>query len=228
MNLLRELRKKGHEALDRLAYRWHETTLKRRLYGRPAEYQEYFVTQLRRTLYKRKNPLPARAKHLIDRTAETVDLTRSRVLCVGCRNTAELDYFRRKGAKSAIGIDLFSPRSDVLLMDMHAMTFDEESFDVIYSSHSLEHALRPHEVVREFIRTVRGGGVVVVEVPVNYEVRMTQDADISDFGSLEGLRALFAPHVDQVLWSETSRAGDFSGELGTDAVRVIMRIRKQP
>ena len=48
-----------------------------------------------------------------------------------------------------------------------------------------------------------------------------------DFGSLDSLHRNFEPYVDHVLWSETSQAGAFGGELGTDAIRTIIRVRKQ-
>ena len=165
------------------------------------------------------------ARRLIDRTAELVDLTHSDVLCIGCRNVAELDYFRDKGAKSVIGIDLYSQREDILAMDMHAMTFEADHFDLIFSSHSLEHALNLEQVTGEMIRTVRDGGIIVVEVPVNYDTTRL-GTDLIDFGSLHNLHQNFEPYVDQILWSETSQAGAFGGELGTDAIRTIIRVRK--
>ena len=190
------------------------------------EYEQYLDMQLRRTLSKKETPLQTRTKSLIDKTAELVDLAHSDVLCVGCRNAAELDYFRDKGAKSVIGIDLFSQREDILVMDMHAMTFEADCFDVIYSSHSLEHALNLEQVSGEFIRTVRDRGIIVVEVPVHYALERT-GTDLIDFSSLDNLHRNFEPYVDQILWSETSQTGTFGGELGTDAIRTIIQVKKQ-
>ena len=50
-------------------------------------------------------------------------------------------------------------------MDMHEMTFSDDSFDVVYASHSLEHSYDVERVVREIVRVARDGAVVGVEVP---------------------------------------------------------------
>ena len=39
-----------------------------------------------------------------------------------------------------VGIDLVSPDPDILVMDMHDMSFEDAVFDAVYASHSLEHA----------------------------------------------------------------------------------------
>ncbi len=229
----RSVRRILRQAWYRLQQPWeafqfyrYRIKLKKRLAPASRTYEQYLEAQLRRTLFKRNNPLPAYARRLIDKTAELVDLAHSDVLCVGCRNAAELDYFRDKGAKSVIGIDLFSQREDILVMDMHAMTFEADRFDVIYNSHSLEHALNLEQVTGELVRTMRDGGIIAVEVPVRYDVKRT-GTDLIDFGSLNNLHQSFEPYVDQILWSETSEAGAFNGALGTDAVRTIIRVDKQ-
>ena len=209
--------------IDFWRHRWR---LKQKKWQSSQAYEQYLDIQLHRTLSRKNTPLPRRAKLLIDKTAEFIDLTRCDVLCVGCRNMAEINYFRHKGSRSVVGIDLYSQREDILVMDMHAMTFEADHFDLIFSSHSLEHALNLEQVTGEFIRTVRDGGIIVVEVPVHYDVGRT-GTDLIDFGSLDNLHRNLEPYVDQVLWSETSQAGAFGGELGTDAIRTIIRVRKQ-
>ena len=230
MNSLRKILRQARRQLQRPgeAFQFYRCRIKLKKQLAPAypAYEQYLETQLRRTLFKRDYPLPAYARRLIDRTAELVDLTHSDVLCVGCRNVAELDYFRDKGAKSVIGIDLYSQREDILVMDMHAMTFEADHFDLIFSSHSLEHALNLKQVTGEFIRTVRDRGIIVVEVPVHYALERT-GTDLIDFSSLDNLHRNFEPYVDQILWSETSQTGTFGGELGTDAIRTIIQVKKQ-
>lgn len=185
------------------------------------EYQQYLHAQLRRTLLKRDNTLPIRAKHFIDKCVEFTIPERSIVLCVGCRNSAELDYFRDKSVREVLGIDLQSDNQDILVMDMHAMTFPSESFDLVYSSHSLEHAHDPQQAVKEFLRVVRPGGVIAVEVPVNYD-KENPTGDLYDFETLDNLLRLFNDHIARVLWQETDRPLD----AGSDVIRVIIEIEK--
>ena len=39
-----------------------------------------------------------------------------------------------------VGIDLLADGSGILAMDMHQLTFPDQSFDAVFSCHSLEHA----------------------------------------------------------------------------------------
>lgn len=208
---------------------WNETqrlfhAARMRLILKPADRsaRDYLNVQLRRTLSKRGGELPQRGRQFIAAVVNHIVPAQSRVLCVGCRNVAELNNFRAGGVASVVGIDLYSTAREILVMDMHAMTFAADSFDLVYSSHSLEHAREPARVIAEFLRVVRPRGVIAIEVPVNYP---TRGADLVDFKSVENLLAAFAPHVVEVLWSEHCTAAT-GGEVGTEAVRVIFRVAK--
>jgi SAM-dependent methyltransferase len=205
---------------DNFLLQRNSRTLERIVGTSSASYQQYLNLQLKRTFQKRRSPLQPRTRVLVDRLAEQVDLSRCRILCVGCRNTAELDYFHVKGCRDVYGIDLHSLRADILVMDMHHMTFPDGHFDIIYSSHSLEHAHDPSQVIMEIIRVARSGALVAIEVPVEFEPR---GADLVDFKSLDQLYQVFSPHITQVLWSEQYKA---SGTERNSCIRSIFRIQK--
>ena len=179
---------------------------------------DYLETQLRRTYDKRNAPLQKRTAILIDAIAERAAIAGKDVLCVGCRTTQELHYFHRKGAKSVVGIDLFSEDPSILVMDMHQMTFPDSSFDLIYSSHSLEHAHTPAQVAREMLRVARTNTVVAIEVPIRYQ---TRGADLIDLQSVDKLQALFAPHIQQVLLQEEHEVDTAANPGGTPIARTI-------
>ncbi|MEW5871409.1 MAG: class I SAM-dependent methyltransferase [Chloroflexota bacterium] len=199
--------------------------MQKHAWRRSPEYLQYLDTQLRRTLSKKDAPLPARARALIDKVAASTDLSQCDVLCVGARNRAEVDYFRRKGARSATGIDLhsdFAQDSRILVMDMHQMSFPDNRFDLVYSSHSLEHAYDPRQVVSEIVRVSRPQALVVIEVPVQYEVR---GADRLDFGDCQNLHSYFSPHLHEVLWCEGPQAPQPPGEGAYKIIRTMFSIR---
>ncbi len=181
-------------------------------------YDDYLNMQLKRTIIKNDNQLKERTIYLVDKLAQFVNLNQAEILCVGCRNHAEIDYFYAKGVKKILGIDLMSKHSDILVMDMHQMTFPDNSFNVVYSSHSLEHAYDPQKVINEIKRICRPGGYVVIEVPIRYE---TTSADRIDFGGSEKLLSAFAPDVAQVLLAED----DTFTSKGTDVARAIFQIK---
>jgi SAM-dependent methyltransferase len=197
-------------------------SLRRLESGRPSAYREYLDTQLRRSLTKRANDPGVGARVLVDQVAERAG-TEGDVLCIGCRNGIELDEFRARGFESVTGIDLFSQRPDILVMDMHDLTFADESFDVVYASHSLEHAYDLEAVIRGIARVGRDGAVVGVEVPVRYRA---STADRIEFAGIDALRTAFEPYVAEELWAEEQPANSPTNAQGSDVARLVVRLAK--
>ncbi len=210
---LGRLRDKGYRAVHKIRLAW----LGR---GKTGEYRAYLKMQYERTFAKKTVRL--QSPLLIDRLAAYLK-PETTVLCLGSRNTDELNYLRSKGVKNVIGIDLYSETPDILVMDMHALKFPDAHFDAIYSSHSLEHAYDAQQVIREITRVARNGAVVAIEVPIRYE---TRGADRIDFQSPQHLIDQFQPHVGQILVSEDHPPFSEANRYGNDIARVIFTIQK--
>ena len=209
-------------AARRLSELPHWLGLRRLAQRQSPEYRNYLAVQLRRTLSKRETDPGIGAVSLINRVAdERAD--GGSVLCVGCRNTLELDRFHARGFDDVIGIDVFSQRDDIKVMDMHAMTFADDSFDVVYCSHALEHAYDVDRVAWEIVRVARDGAVVGVEVPVRVQASA---ADRVVFAGLDALRTPFVPHIRQELLAEEQPPGSETNEQGTDVARLVFRVHK--
>jgi SAM-dependent methyltransferase len=191
--------------------------------SRPADYRDYLAIQLRRTLSKRDTDPGIGAVTLINRVAEERSDGGS-VLCVGCRNTLELDRFRACGFDDVIGIDVFSQREDIKVMDMHELTFPNNSFDVVYASHALEHSYDVKRVVDEVVRVARDGAIVGVEVPVRVQA---STADRIVFSGLDELRAAFDPHVGNEVLAEEQPPHSATNDQGTEIARLVFRLRKE-
>lgn len=164
---------------------------------------EYLKLQIDRSVLLKDHDGGERSKYLIGRMREMLPydakgLASLRVLCVGCRNGHELNHLANAGFHNTVGIDLHSTDPRILVMDMHNLSFANGSFDIVFASHVLEHALGPRRAASELRRVVRPGGHVVVEVPIKYNRR---GADLWDFGSPDGVADLFRP-CDTV-WTET-------------------------
>jgi SAM-dependent methyltransferase len=200
----------------------HWIVLRRLGKRQPREYRGYLTTQLRRTLSKRETDPGAGAVTLINRVAEERPSGGS-VLCVGCRNGLELDRFRARGFPEVVGVDLFSQRDDILVMDMHELSFPDDSFDVVYASHALEHSYDVDRVVREIARVGRDSAVVGVEVPVRAQASA---ADRIVFSGLDELRAVFSPHIGAELHAEEQAPHSPTNEQGTEIARLVFRLRK--
>ena len=200
----------------------HRPGLRRLGRGKPADYREYLEVQQRRTLSKRENDPGAGARELVRRVVELGDLSHaSSVLCVGCRNTVELDLFHAAGVGRVVGIDLVSPHPGILVMDMHDMSFGDAVFDAVYASHSLEHSFDLGKVLREIERVGRPGAVVGVEVPLGDG---SSDADRIAFHSLADLQAAVAPVIATELWVDEQPALSATNDQGTPVARVVFRL----
>jgi SAM-dependent methyltransferase len=200
----------------------HWLTLRSLGKRQPPEYRSYLATQLRRSLSKREINSGAGAVTLINRVADEQP-SGGAVLCVGCRNALELDRFRSHGFEDVVGIDVFSQRADILVMDMHEMSFADNSFDVVYASHSLEHSYDVGRVVGEIARVGREGAVVGIEVPVRAKA---SDADRVVFSGLDELRDVFRPYIAEELLGEEEPPRTATNEQGTEIARLVFRLRK--
>ena len=96
----------------------------------------------------------------------------ARVLDVGCGQGVALRLFSAKGYKPT-GItlnddDLNVCREngfDVQRMDQSFLDFDDQSFDLVWCRHCLEHSAIPYLTLHELFRVLREGGYAYIEVP---------------------------------------------------------------
>lgn len=58
-----------------------------------------------------------------------------------------------------------SDKVRVLKLDAGALPFDDDSFDRLIATHVLEHVERPHEVLKEWVRVIKPGGVLSIVLP---------------------------------------------------------------
>jgi SAM-dependent methyltransferase len=187
------------------------------------EYRQNMLYQINRAFAKVDKPLKVGTVRLVD---QLVDLGKpepdAAVLCVGCRNMVEINYLEARGLINVRGIDLFSLNPQIQVMDMHDMKFQDHQFDVIYSSHSLEHSQDLKRVIGEFMRVAKPGALVALEVPIHYRTTKT---DMIDFGSAERLADAFKPHIEKIVFSEEQPLHSQTNDLGTDIARLIFTVR---
>ncbi len=154
-------------------------------------YQEYLDVQYQTNINRKF------VTHLkFDLRAEDIKNIKSvfsgkRVLCVGCREDAEVDDFTKAGFQ-AKGIDILATerqvRGDMNRLDQY---FKQGEFEVGYSCHTLEHTYDPMKVLA-MIRKVCTEGVYLVlplrqypnaEEPIFLKIMQTRE--IEDLGELE-------------------------------------------
>lgn len=173
-----------------------------------ASFKEYLFAQIRGSLpfsQGRSGPMIARTRYLLELLADRLEqqeLDGASILCVGCRDGREIDALETLvGTGKVTGLDLFSRDPRIEVGDMHKMPFADGTFDGLYSCHNLEHSFDLEQAVGEFLRVVRPGGWLMVEVPVRFQPSAT---DRQDVGSVDGLVRAFSAGVAEVLVAEES------------------------
>lgn len=117
--------------------------------------------------------------------------------------------------------DLNDPRVQVK-MDVTNIPFDNQTFDIIYCSHVLEHVPDDRGALREFYRVLKDDGLVVLMVPVNVEETI-EDPSITDpkererlFGQWDHVRKYGPDFINRVrkagFKAEEVLPGDFLNE----------------
>lgn len=214
--------KKIHTKISRLIHKiklWHIANKHER------KYQNYLYLQLSRTLEKKRKVTGLRSTFLLDCIIRNISNNRDvKVLCIGCRDTSELNYFKNHGFLDVVGIDLYSETSEILVMDMHEMRFSDNSFDIIYSCHSLEHSYNVFQVANEIIRVSKSNAIIAIEVPVRYE---TRGADIVDLENLEGLHNLFQQNIKNKIFSEEQAPKTTRNDANNTIIRSVFAISKR-
>ena len=124
-------------------------------------YQEYLDVQFQTNINRKF------ITHLkFDLRSEDIENIKSvfagrRVLCVGCREDAEVNDFISNGF-TAKGIDIL-PTENQIQGDVNRLDkyFSDNEFDIAYSCHTLEHTYDPMKVL-SFLRRICGEGIYLV------------------------------------------------------------------
>lgn len=98
--------------------------------------------------------------------------TIERLLVVGCGDGVEAAILARELGAEVIGIDLegsfdasAAETVDLRIGDAMNLEFEDESFDLVFSYHALEHISDPNRALREMKRVLRKGGGFWIGTP---------------------------------------------------------------
>lgn len=91
-----------------------------------------------------------------------------------------INRFEKQHGDDYITADLESPWAKVK-MDVHDIPFGENTFDVIFCNHVLEHVTDDVAVMKEFYRVLKPGGWAILQSPIDYNYTTTyEDHSITD------------------------------------------------
>lgn len=110
------------------------------------------------------------------------------------QNSEQVDY---------LSADLFNPNV-MVKMDITDIQYPDETFDVIYCSHVLEHVPDDRKAMREFFRVLKTGGWAILLVPITAETTF-EDPSVSSpeererlFGQHDHVRRYGPDYVDRL------------------------------
>lgn len=116
-------------------------------------------------------------------------------------------YKRFKNQKNLtyITTDLYSPLADVKA-DLCALPFEDDSFDVIFCNHVLEHIPNDAQAMRELYRVMKKGGWGIFQVPQDINrIHTFEDDTITDpaertriFGQYDHVRVYGLDYFDKL------------------------------
>jgi len=111
--------------------------------------------------------------------------------------------FRRALGDDYITADLFNPGA-MVKMDITDIQYPEESFDIVYCSHVLEHVPDDRKAIREFRRVLKRDGWAILLVPTSAN-KTFEDPSIVDpqerlkaFGQEDHVRTYGPDYVDRL------------------------------
>ena len=116
------------------------------------------------------------------------NLDGKKVLMLGCGTGEEGVYLQKFGAKELVGIDISHesikiakdtfPEFEFCVGDMHKLPFEDESFDLVYSSLAIHYSPTPDDVYSEINRVLKKGGQLLFSV--GHPLRWANDRVLID------------------------------------------------
>lgn len=113
------------------------------------------------------------------------------------------ERFRKHLGQGYLTADLLAPNV-MVKMDITDIQYPDESFDVIYCSHVLEHVPDDRKAMREFFRVLKSGGWAILLVPITVQ-KTFEDPSITDpirrlelFGQQDHVRRYGIDYVDRL------------------------------
>lgn len=147
--------------------------VRRRSLKRYAKLHEFIEERLSADLYAEPpDPGHTRVTHdVLERINDRWGLRGKHVLDVGCGQGVALEKLAEYGAVAkglTFGKDFAECKRkgfDVFQMDMSFLEFPDETFDLIWARHSLEHSLFPYFTLHVLFSALKHGGLLYAEMP---------------------------------------------------------------
>lgn len=147
-----------------------------------AKYSDYLVYQTKNacSFEGQISRYKSGQEKFIKREFSSIDRNAS-ILDCACGDGTGLQCFKSLDLKNVVGVELCQKKVQlarkskfkIFRKDMHKLlsVFHPSTFDIIFSSHTLEHAFDPDRVIRDFHELLRLFGFIFIVLPYPDEVK---------------------------------------------------------
>jgi ubiquinone/menaquinone biosynthesis C-methylase UbiE len=138
------------------------------------KYDDYFKSQTERFLSFESDNGVWKEGQCVFLNKYFVDFDKNlHILDVACGDGVGLSWFKEKEFKNVFGVEFSQQKHDiaktygypVLQSDMHSLAYEDKSFDIVYSSHTLEHSYDPSKALSEWNRILKDDGLLILVLP---------------------------------------------------------------
>lgn len=149
--------------------------------AKKVSYDEYKKVQLKESAWATKDEqyqklLKDSINYLACKLVNNPDL---KILDLGCGDGFGISVFKSHGFNNVIGIDIHPEKIKLAQKlghnafegDIHELPFDDEEFDVVFTSHTLEHSYDIKKVIKEIKRVIRKNGCLFIIVPLEKNIK---------------------------------------------------------
>jgi SAM-dependent methyltransferase len=146
-----------------------------------------------------------------------------RILCHGSRNGAEMRYFKNALPEATVlGTDIADSASnfpDTVQWDFHDLNPEwVGGWDVIYSN-SWDHAFEPERAFKNWLQTLSGNGVLLLEHTRKHNPEFATELD--PFGATVSALTMLLNGVGSPQWGVVEVLSDFPDRSRDEAVVVV-------
>ncbi len=109
---------------------------------------------------------------------QNIELLRSSKVLLFAPELSMMLWFKRHGV-NVVTADLFDKRADIKL-DITDISLPDESEDIVFCNHVLEHVSDPSRALSELRRIIRKGGTLIISFPIDFKIDgMIENTDCS-------------------------------------------------
>jgi len=173
------------------------------------------------------------SKHIdiISKVKIDIDSNDVRILCIGSRYGIEVEAFKQLGYTNIKAIDIYPRSKLVMKADMHELPFSNDSFDFIYTHHSLDHALYPNKAIDEMYRVSINNAIWTHTIPFDdygkeEAIDFDSSKEIVDFFEKYTKEILYEQEVKRLKNGNIEPIGFYLPEGWINELRLIIKISK--